>query len=170
LSGPHWTCPVHSRLDLSGTWQFCFQTLVNLLTSCRSCPSQVINHYPISLISGWTLIARKGPSTGKMWSGPPSRVTSAMHLWFVGLLLIQVTILLTPVMRMRKTVRCLSGMNLLNGPPTWPSNIPRRQSRAQSMTIVKPLCVKVASNPVILGFGLFSTLIGTILYISIRRG
>jgi hypothetical protein len=131
------------------------------------------NSSSIPLISGWILIKRKGPSTSKRRSGPPSGVTPARRLQVVDLLLlllIHITTPLTPVMKMRKTVRCLRGMHLLSGPPTWPSDIPRRQSRAQSMTIMKPLCMEVASSPVICVFCLSSTLTGTVLSISTRGG
>jgi hypothetical protein len=127
------TCLVHSTPDLSGTQQFCFQTLVNFFTSCQSCPSHVVNLYSISLISGWTLVVRKGQSTDKMRQRPPSGVAPARRLWLVGLLLADVTTLLTSAMRMRMTVRCLRGIHLLSGLPTWPSSTPRSQIRVQSM-------------------------------------
>jgi hypothetical protein len=34
-----------------------------------------------SLVQGWTLAVRRGPSSGKMWPGaPPSKVALAKHL------------------------------------------------------------------------------------------
>jgi hypothetical protein len=134
------TCPVHSRLDCqSGTQQFCFQTLVNFLTYSQSCPSHVVD-----------------------CPGPPSRVALTRRLLLMDCLL-HVTTLLTPVMRM--TVRCLSGILLLSGPPTWPSAIPRRQSKVPSMKIMKLMCMREASSLVTLAFGHSFTRIGTVLSI-----
>jgi hypothetical protein len=162
-TGLVWSVP-----NLSGTQQFCFQTLVNFFTSC---PFHVLNLYSISLVLGWTLVVRKGPRAGKMWPGPPSGVAQARRLCLVGLLLLaHVTTPLGLVMRGKMTVRCLRGMHLLSGPTTWPSNTPRMQSRVQSMGIVKPLCMKAANSPVILAFGHVSTSTGTVLSISTRRG
>jgi hypothetical protein len=171
LSSAFHTGLVRQIPNLSGTQQFSFQTLVNLFTSCQSSPSHMVNLYSISLISGWTLIVRKGPRIGKMRPGPPSGVTPARCMCLVGLLLLaHVTTPLTPAMMGWMTVRCLRGMHILSGPATWPSDIPRRQSRVQSMRIMKPLCMNGANSHVILIFGLSFTLTGTVLSISTRRG
>jgi hypothetical protein len=149
-----------------------FPKFIHFSASCSYCPFFVSNLYFIPLISGWILISRRGPSTDKMRPGHPSGVALARRLRDVDLLLliVQVTTPLTPAMKIRKSMRCLSGMHLLSGPPIWSSDIPRRQSRALSMTIVKPLCMKAVSSPMILIFGLSSTPTGTVPSISTRRG
>jgi hypothetical protein len=129
------TCPVITRLVryiLDWTSLTCvrlvrytsilFSKFILFSASCSYCLFFMSNLYSISLIPGWILITRKGPSTGKMRSGPPSGVAPARHLRVMDLLLllVQVTTPLTPAMKMRKSVRCLSGMHLLSGPPTWP--------------------------------------------------
>jgi hypothetical protein len=64
-----------------------FPKFIHFSASCSYCPFFVSNLYSIPLISGWILIARRGPSTSKMQSGPPSEVALARRLRVMDLLL-----------------------------------------------------------------------------------
>jgi hypothetical protein len=168
LSSAFLTGLVRPVLDLSGTQQFCFQKLLTSSLLITSCPYHVIDLSFLYLVSGWTLVVRRGPSTNEMRSGPPSGVvlTRARHLCLVGLLLLHVTTLLTLAKRMRMIVRCLSSIHLLSGFPTWPFATLRRPSNAQSMKIEEHLCMRAANSPATLAFGHFFTRIGTVPSIS----
>jgi hypothetical protein len=161
---------VRSTPDLSGTRQFCFQTSVNSSLLVTSCPSSVVDLYSMSLIPGCTLVMRRGPSNGKMLLGLPSRVASARCLCLAGLLLLaHVTIPLTPAMRRMMSMNTMRGMHPKSATITMPYGTPRRPSKKPSTTTAKLLCMKAASSPRTLSFGLFSTLIGTAPFTFTRR-
>jgi hypothetical protein len=130
----------------------------------------VLNLISMSLISGWTHVVRKEPRIDKMWPGPASRVVQARRLCLVGLLLLNhVTTPLTPMMRSMMSVSSIRGMLPRSVVITMPFGTPRGQSKTLSTPTVKLLCRKAASSPWILGFGLFSILIGTTLSTFTRK-
>jgi hypothetical protein len=122
------------------------------------------------LFPGCTLIARRGPSNSKMLPGPPSGVPQARCMCLVGLLLLShVTTPLTPTMRRRMSVSSMRGMHPKSATITMTSGTPSRPSKAPSTTTMKLLCMKAANSLQTLGFGLFSTPIGTALFTFTRR-
>jgi hypothetical protein len=104
---------------------------------------------------------RSGPSSGKMWSGPPpSEVALAKHLQ--DIFLARVIIPLTPVKASRMSVSCIRDLLPWSARIIMPSITQTRQSKALSMKTEKLQSIRVASNHAALTFALFFTRIGTV--------
>jgi hypothetical protein len=125
---------------------------------------------PFLSISGWTLVMRREPSTGKMLLGPPSGVAQASLLWLILLhLLARVTTCLTLARKKMMTVSSSRSTLPLSAPTAYLKSIQRRPSKKQSINYVVIPCMIATNRVPTRGFGLTFTWIGTPLSIDMQR-